>query len=172
MGDLEVAIAEGRYLDAVRPWEIAELAPPEGASRKGYTGILYHAAGDEPRARQLFLAAQRQAPRNFHDPEGIEGLAISQSMLGEHAAALATIDELRAKLPESRDAINGPEVSFMRCVILVRAGRSEEAYAEVNRLLHVPFGNPLWKYGEVHLVALLVKDDPHFDELLYHPPRL
>jgi hypothetical protein len=93
-------------------------------------------------------------------------------MLGEHAAALATIDKLRATLPESRDAINGPEVSFMRCVILVRAGRREEAYAEVNRLLHAPCGNPLWKYGEVHLVALLVKDDPHFEELLYHPPRL
>jgi hypothetical protein len=61
MVELEVAIAEGRYLDAVRAWELGELeVPGAGASRKGYTGILYHAAGDEPRARQLFLAAQRQ----------------------------------------------------------------------------------------------------------------
>ena len=59
-------------------------------------------------------------------------------------------------------------MSFARSVILVRAGRSEEGYAEVARLLHVPFGglrpfDPLW---------LLLKDDPHYDELLNHPPRL
>ena len=96
-------------------------------------------------------------------------LAIVQSMLGEHAAALATIEEARTQQPEVRDAINGPQVSFVRSFILVRAGRSEEGYAEVARLLHVPYGghldpfDPLW---------LLLKDDPHYDELLNHPPRL
>jgi hypothetical protein len=134
--------------------------------RETYAGILYHAAGDERRARQSFLAAEPHAPR------ASEELAIIQSMLGQHAAALATIDEARAKTPESRDAINGPELSFVRSVILVRAGRREQGYAEVTRLLRVPFGSPRWKFGYMNCVQLLVKDDSHYDELLNRPPRL
>ena len=164
----EVAIAEGRYLDAIRLQEIGwSYFPP--VYRETYAGVLYHIAGDERRARDSLRAAERHARQ---DSGAREELAISQSVLGEHAAALATIDAARARTPESRDAINGPEISFVRSVVLLRAGRSEEAYAEVNRLLRVPFGNPLWKFGGLNCVALLVKDDTHFDELLHRPPRL
>jgi tetratricopeptide (TPR) repeat protein len=164
----EVAIAEGRYLDAIRLQEIGwSYFPP--VYRETYAGVLYYIAGDERRARNSLRAAERHA---LQDSDAREELAISQSVLGEHAAALATIDAARARTPESRDAINGPEISFVRSVVLLRAGRSEEAYAEVNRLLRVPFGNPLWKFGGLNCVALLVKDDTHFDELLHRPPRL
>ena len=171
--EYEIAIAEGRYLDAVHLWEIGNFEEPPGTTyRYAYAGILYHAAGDESRARQSFLAAERHAQKSSTDVDEIKALAISQSMLGKHAAALATIDALCAQMPESRDAINGPDASWVRSVILFLAGRRDEADAEADRLLHVPFGNPLWKFGESHAVALLVKDDPHFDKLLYHPPRL
>ncbi len=163
--EFEVAIAEKRYLDAVRLQDIG-WSDENAAYRETFDGILYHAADDESRARESFLAAEA------HQLRGSEGLAIVQSMLGKHAAALATIDEARARQPESRDAINGPELSFVRSVILVRAGRREEGYAEVNRLLHVPFGAPSWKFGYMNCVQLLVKDDPHYDELLHRPPRL
>jgi hypothetical protein len=99
-------------------------------------------------------------------------LAIVQPMLGEHAAALATIEAARAQSPEARDAANGPLVSFMRSVILVRAGRSDEGHVEVARLLHVPFGSPLNFYQDVDPVELLLEDEPHYDELLNHRPRL
>jgi TolB-like protein len=167
--EFEVAIAEGRYLDAISLQNIGWSAE-DADYRETYGGILYHAAGDERRARQSFLAAERHALAS-HGTDSKE-LAIAQSMLGLHTAALATIDRARANVPESRDALNGPEVSFVRSVILARAGRSEEAYAEVSRLLRVPFGAPLWKFGYMNCVALLVKDDPHYAELLYRAPRL
>ncbi len=63
-------------------------------------------------------------------------------MLGEHSAALDTIEEARRLAPEARDATNGPPISYVRSVVLVRAGQAEEGYAEVARLLRVPFGVP------------------------------
>jgi hypothetical protein len=92
--------------------------------------------------------------------------------LGEHAAAVATIDSARAQDPETLDATNGPNVSFIRSIILVRAGRSAEGYAEVTRLLHVPFGSPVDFFDYPTSVLLLLKDDSHYDELINHPPRL
>jgi TolB-like protein len=169
MIEFEVALAEGRYLDAIRLEDIG-WADEQPDYRETYDGILYHAAGDEGRAKQSFLMAERHALAS-HQSE-IQDLALAQSMLGKHAAALATIDRARAEDPESRDAVNGPELSFVRSVILLRAGRREEAYAEANRLLHVPFGNPLWNFGRTNCIALLVKNDAHFAELLYRPPRL
>ena len=50
-------------------------------------------------------------------------------MLSEHLAALATIEIARAKDPEEGDATNGPSVSFLRSVILVRACHVAEGYA-------------------------------------------
>ena len=76
-------------------------------------------------------------------------------MRGQHAGALATIDAVRAAVPESRDRINGPPVSFTRSVILVRAGRTAEGYAEATRLLHVP-GSTAMQMGEDPDPVLLV----------------
>jgi len=181
--EFEIAVAEGRFLDAIRLQNIA-WPPDRSDARDAYAhrvrpsvgilsiGILYYAAGDERRARQSFLAAERFALES-HEPGSDEGLAVAQSMLGKHAEALATIDKMRAELfPESGDATNGPETSFVRSIILVRGGHRDEAYAEVNRLLRVPFGAPRWQFWFIPCVVLLVKDDPHFEELLYRPPRL
>lgn len=57
-------------------------------------------------------------------------------------------------------------------MVLARAGRSDEAYAEVARLLNVPFGAPLVVFDDPDPVLLLLRDDPHFDALIHHPPRL
>jgi hypothetical protein len=91
------------------------------------------------------------------------------------SAALATIDAVRNALPEASDPVNGPEASFLRSIILVRAGHTEEEYAEVKRLLRVPFGAPLGIFEIAtppRSVLLAVKDDPRFDEIVNHPPRL
>jgi hypothetical protein len=78
----------------------------------------------------------------------------------------------RAQDPETLDATNGPKVSLTRSMILVRAGRSADGYAEVTRLLHVPFGAPTDFVDYPASVLLLLKDDSHYDELINHPPRL
>ena len=55
----------------------------------------------------------------------------------------------------------------------MRAGRSEEGYAEVAHLLRVPFGSPInFAFGDPEPVLLMLKDDPHYDELINRPPRL
>jgi hypothetical protein len=42
----------------------------------------------------------------------------------------------------TRDTPNGPTVSFLRTVIVVRAGHVAQGYAEAARLLRVPFSTP------------------------------
>jgi hypothetical protein len=93
-------------------------------------------------------------------------------MLGAHASALASIETARERTPEARDAVQGPQVSFVRSILLVRAGRNAEGYAEVERLLRVPFGAPITRFFQPEPVLLLVKDDPRYDELVNRPPRL
>ena len=117
-----------------------------------------------------YQAVLKREPSNF-DVRG--KLALAQSMLGEHAAALGNVEILRSAQPEARDPINGPAISFLRSLILVRAGRTAEGYAEVTRLLHVPFGAlvNLFEDGTAEML-LAVKDDPHYDEIVNTPPRL
>jgi TolB-like protein len=171
--EAEVARAEGRYLDAVQLWAAVPTQDP--LARAERIGFLYLAAGDASHAEQSFRGGEEFALGLMKREPGqvdLVQLGMVQSMLGKHAAALATIEEARTRNPESRDATNGPYVSFVRSVILVRAGRVEEGYAEVARLLRVPFGSPVDFYEDPDPPRLLLKGDPHYDELLNHPPRL
>ena len=175
--EAEIAAAEGRYLDAAQLWKAVPpwnyTAPVDIGVRNGF---LYLAAGDPEHAQQNFraaaLAAHALSLSKSLTVTTLAQLAMVQSMLGEHTAALASIELARTQSPEDRDAINGPSVSFTRSVILVRAGRSAEGYAEVTRLLRVPFGAPIDVSDVPDPVRLLLKDDPHYDELINHPPRL
>jgi TolB-like protein len=172
--EAEIASAEGRYLDAVRLWEGVPVT--DSLIRGEQLAFLYLAAGDERRAAQNFRGVERDAQAMLlHGPVSTDTLlrlATAQSLLGEHSAALATIESARAQSPEARDAANGPNVSFLRSVILVRAGRSAEGYAEVARLLNVPFAQPNDFFDPPPGVLLLLKHDPHYDALINHPPRL
>jgi TolB-like protein len=169
-----IARIEKRYLDAVRLWEMQPADDPP--ARALLIGLLYRAAGDSPHAEQRLVAAKHGAEavlvRSPRLTSAIQTLAIAQSVLGEHTAALATIDRARVIEPEGRDAINGPHESFIRSVILMRAGRTTEGEAEVARLLHVPFGGRLGFADEFDPVMLLVEEDPRYDTLINHPPRL
>ena len=140
-------------------------------------GFLYWAAGKPDDAARMFGALQHDAQlrlrREPDDQEMRARLALAQSLLGEHADAIATIEIARSRQPESQDAVNGPNVSFLRSVILVRAGRTAEGYAEAARLVHVPFGAPSDIFNDgTGWMLLLLKDDPHYDTLINNPPRL
>ena len=169
-----IARIEKRYMDAIRLWEMQPADDPPG--RALLLGLLYRAAGDNRHAEQHLLAAKHGAQallvRAPTQTSALETLAIAQSVLGEHAAALASIDRARAISPEARDAINGPRESFIRSIILIRAGRTSEGEAEVTRLLHVPFGGRVGLVDEFDPSLLLVEDDPRYDALINHPPRL
>jgi TolB-like protein/Tfp pilus assembly protein PilF len=172
--EAEIARAEGRYLDAVKLW--AGVPVYDALERDEMIGLLYWAAGRtreaEGKFHDLEKGAQLRMQRDPHTPNVLPRLAVAQSMLGEHKAALASIGAERARVPESRDPVNGPALSFTRSVLLVRAGRAEEGYAEATRLLHVPFSTAMNMFEDRDPVLLLLKDDPRFDELINHPPRL
>ena len=61
-------------------------------------------------------------------------------------------------------------MAFLRS--MVRAGRKDEGYAEVQRLLKVPFAYAMPFFEDPDPAYLAVKDDPHYDEILRRPPRL
>ena len=173
--EARIAAAEGRYPEAIALWEAR--ADATALTRSTVVAFLYREAGDSQAADQRFHALERElnatlqtAPADLDDL--LENLALVQSALGEHEAALRSIEEAHAHSPESLDHLNGPAVSFVRSVVLARAGRTTEAYAEVQRLLQVPFGSPLDLVADRAPVYFLVDHDAHFDELIHRPPRL
>jgi TolB-like protein len=173
--EAQIAAADGRYHEAIALWE--SRTDVDARTRLEETAYLYREAGDSAAAEQRFRALERDLVATLNtsaqDRDDLaKELALVQSVLEEHDAAIKTIDSQRAHLPEALDHVNGPQISFVRSVVLARAGRTAEAYAEVERLLHVPFGSPLILWTDPPPVYLLLKNDAHFDELLNHPPRL
>ncbi|HTL49730.1 MAG TPA: TIR domain-containing protein [Steroidobacteraceae bacterium] len=170
----EIARAEGRYLDAIRLLDSVPTDTP--IDRKYRVGFLYYAAGDAANATRSFREAEKMLAaaiaRGQARTDDPELLAVVQSMEGRHDEAIATIDRRIAGDPETRDATNGPELAFLRSIILVRAGRKEEGYAEVRRLLRVPFSTGANFFEDPEPAWLAVKDDPHYDVILRRPPRL
>jgi TolB-like protein len=169
-----IAREERRYLDEIKLLDKVPIEDPPG--RATLIGFLYWAAGDTTHAQQLFMSIEREARKTTEQEptqsDAFVRLALAQSVLGEHAAALASIDTARTLEPENRDATNGPHASFIRSIILVRAGRSAEGYAEVSRLLRVPFSGRQEYMEEPDPELVLIEGDPHYDELIHHPPRL
>ncbi len=170
----EIARGEARYLDAIRLW--AEVPIDDPLERKARVGFLYWAAGRKAEAETSFRDMARTAEAMMKSEPGREdvrrGLAVAQSMLGDHAAAIATINAEMTRYSEATDPVNGPYLSFIRSIILVRAGRTAEGYAEVRRLSRVPFGAPVDFFEDRDAVLLAIKDDPQFNILTKNPPRL
>ena len=172
--EAEIARAEGRYLDAIALW--SEVPVDEAMMRDEKIGGLYWAAADTGKAEEAFRTLEREATESLKQtPDNsmvLTYLGIAQSMLGKHAQAISTLDRARELQPEAQDPVNGPHVSFVRSILLLHAGRTAEAYAEVDRLLRVPFGAPIDFFDDTMGVVLLAKGDPHFEQLIHHPPRL
>jgi TolB-like protein len=172
--EAEIARAEGRYQDAVRL--LATVPTDTPIDRHYRVGFLYFAAGDQGHARENFLQAEKlvrtELARGQARGDSRRLLAVLQSMLGRHGEAIATIDGVLAADPESRDAPNGAKAALLRSIILVRAGRKDEGYAEVRRLLRVPFATGADYSEDTEPAWLAVKDDPHYEEILQRPPRL
>jgi hypothetical protein len=60
----------------------------------------------------------------------------------------------------------------LRGIVLLRAGRKEEGYAEVRRPLRVPLATGANFFDDAAPARFAVREDPHHDEILRRPPRL
>jgi len=67
-------------------------------------------------------------------------MSLANALLGEREAALICTQKSAELLPEARDALIGPINSCRRVHALAWIGEKDKALAEIERLLHVPYG--------------------------------
>jgi tetratricopeptide (TPR) repeat protein len=178
LAEAEIAQCEGRFGDSAAI--LASLPNPrDPVHRKYRIACLWHLAGKTELSQEILrqLVAEETALRRGEKPQSFSmdrlcRLAVAQSLLGEHDAAIATVNEAQALAPESVDLTNGPRISAWRAAVLVLSGRREEGDAEAKRLLHVPYASPVDDMSPPDPLFEIVKADPVLDGLFNHPPRL
>jgi TolB-like protein/Flp pilus assembly protein TadD len=127
-------------------------------------------------------AARTQAARLIPALEALAGkepanarlwgtLGLLHAISGDKAAALRCARQAQQLLPESADALIGPNYSMIMAQVLAWTGDHDGALREIARLLRVPFGsNPLNVHVARHDPGWLpLRGDPRFEALLNDP---
>jgi TolB-like protein/Flp pilus assembly protein TadD len=119
-------------------------------------GVTYTALGDAERAAPHLEAAAAIADTSTETVSQtaftLAEAAVALELLGRHDDAFHAADQAVRFMPESRDALNGPQASLKRAWVLIHSGdRSEEGYAELERLMgaldihpRLVAADPLW----------------------------
>ena len=76
---------------------------------------------------------------------------------------MAAAQKSMAVLPESRDAIVGPQDAATCAFAYAWIGEKDRALAELERLLHVPFGIDVYA---LRATMRPLRDDPRFKKLV------
>jgi tetratricopeptide (TPR) repeat protein len=127
-------------------------------------------------ARQYFESQVQSSPT---DTARRSSLALVYSYLGRHDEAVRTARKAVELLPESRDAILGPDNEAVLALVYARAGNNDEAIKLISRLLTVP-GGITAAYESNMTVADLrrrwqwdpLRNDERFQRILANPePR-
>jgi TolB-like protein/Flp pilus assembly protein TadD len=93
---------------------------------------------------------------------------VAQALLGNRDATLTAERRMGELLPESADALSGPEVSRGRAVLLAWAGEKDRALAELERLISVPYGLNVFS-ARYDSSWIPLRGDPRFEALLSDP---
>jgi tetratricopeptide (TPR) repeat protein len=175
MAPMERGMQAGETLSALRDLsgliDYYEHAPDDGLwySRDYILGVLHAATGDPARARPYLEAAAgpaRTVPFAKNDLNStLSDAAVALELLGEQDAAVLAADEAVRRLPESGDALNGPQVALQRAWILIHSGlRPDDGYAELARLMDALAVHP--RLVAVDPLWLMLGDDPRVQEIL------
>jgi TolB-like protein/Tfp pilus assembly protein PilF len=170
----DVFLLERKYAEGLRE---AENLPDDSLS--GFPAHLYgkyyivgfakNALHDDSGARAAFLKAksamEEQLQQSPDLPDAHIQLAKVLAHLGEKASALAEAQRGTELLPESKDALGGPEIATGAAEVYAIVGENDRAIEILDRMLSVPSPvtvqilkiNPVWDP---------LRSDPRFQALL------
>jgi tetratricopeptide (TPR) repeat protein len=161
--------AEFMRLVAQQPYFEGSEREPHWSQDVGVAAVAAE-MGDQEQSRRRAAAAvvvmQAELTRSPQNSLLWSNLALAHAFLGHHDECLRCIAKVREIMPESWDALLGPQRAADCVEALAWAGEKDQALAEAARLLQVPYGL------NVHSMATeggALKTDPRYLELLKDP---
>ncbi len=130
-----------------------------------WLGWTQEVAGDHAAAQESWRQARselepflKEQPENF---SLIGDLALTNTGLGDKAAAFKLIERAMATVPIEKDAIDGPRPVEVLAQVAAQTGEHDRAIAALQKVLSIPGGMPL--------TPALLRLDPMFDPLRNDP---
>lgn len=173
-GRFEVALyrrdltTAGELLSRAEGTEALARAQNIGFPRAFFEGWLGQMKGDAKVARERFLAARAEeeaAAPNETRPNSLVVLGLIDAFLGRKQEAMAEGREAMKLMPISKDAWDGPQITFCYAAICAWSGERDLALSLLQELARVPAGV---HYGHLVLDPLWdpMRGDPRFDAIV------
>lgn len=133
--------------------------------------VVLWASGNQAAARALAAQALPAGQADLERKPSArtwQALGGAHALLGNKAEALRCAQAAKDLVPESNDAITGPDMSLAYAVVLAWVGEKDRALAELARLLRTPFGANMYavKFGPDWFP---LRGDPRFEALVNDP---
>jgi eukaryotic-like serine/threonine-protein kinase len=170
------AILERRPAQIIlRLKEILAKPDPALGYRNGelrfYLGWAQEVAGDHAAAQESWQQARSELePFLKEEPDNLSligDLALTNTCLGDKAAALALSQRAMAVVPMEKDAVDGAGPIEILARVAAHIGEPDRAIAALQEVLSIPYAGPL--ASNVPLTPALLRLDPMFDPLRNDP---
>ena len=136
-----------------------------------WLGWAQEVAGDHAAARESWSQARSELePFLKEQPENfvlLGDLALTNTALGDNAAALTLAERAIAMMPIEKDALLGPRPLDILARVAARIGDPDRSIATLTKLLSIPYEAPL--AANPPLTPALLRLDPMFEPLRKDP---
>src|SRR5262245_22198331 len=136
-----------------------------------FLGWAQEVAGEHAAAQESWRQARSELESFLKEqPENgrlIGDLALTNSHLGDKAAALALTDQAMAAVPIEKEPMSGPIPLELLARVAAQMGEPDPAIAALEKLLSIPYAGSLRE--DVPLTRALLRLDPIFDPLRSNP---